>query len=448
MKKEVILKIENEVIWLSPDKSLPIEKTDIPIRHLKFKNHILIYWRIVQEHFDKNSRKLQVKILNYSDSDYDTFSKQNPGEIDFIEFGKFDWLPFERNLSIYKKSAFMSLLINADKNPYFFNGPHHQQSAQGFDISKSSFKEGSGEIKEASQTGEQAIQIQQSIQTTIEEKFEVDFNEITILLGYIRLSKYINKLNNTIEFKIENEHLLPEFDNIKYWFSKKLKTRKIRVSAEITLLDDEIIKIHATSKEIDRIDQELIDGIKTQRTLAITKLARPEHIDKSLFTADDYFSLDEKNDLMGNVFQQTETDILELFLDKIPVRNKKELRYISGKLHSLSHKIRFTNHPNFGFIFLVEGELNNHFIWELLNSHATYIWTFGKGAGEIKMQYRKIEMIINTILDCGRENYKRAYKGNNQDDDLIFNVIHHKHKGSELIDEFPKWKHRINELIT
>jgi hypothetical protein len=54
----------------------------------------------------------------------------------------------------------------------------------------------------------------------------------------------------------------------------------------------------------------------------------------------------------------------------------------------------------------------------------------------------------NIILDCGREKYKRAYKTSKQDYDLILNVIYHKDKSSQLIDEFPKWKHRINELIT
>ena len=214
------------------------------------------------------------------------------------------------------------------------------------------------------------------------------------------------------------------------------------------MTDNQLTEFSATSKDIDNIDQNLIEGVKVQRTLEITKSIRPQEIDKGLFTSDDLYSLDSTNDLEGNVFRQTEKDILEMLIEKCNVRNKRELTYLSGSKQSMNYKIRFTNHPIFGFIFIAEGEQNNHFIWELLNSHATYIWTIEKGKKEIELQYKRIEITINTILDCGREMYKRAYKTTNQDNDLILNVIYHKDKGSQLIDDFPKWKHRINELIT
>lgn len=145
------------------------------------------------------------------------------------------------------------------------------------------------------------------------------------------------------------------------------------------MIDNQLSEFSATSKDIDRIDQNLIEGVKVQRTLEITKCIRPRDLDKALFTSDDLYSLDRTNDLEGNIFKQTEKDILNLLIEKSDVRNKRELTYLSGSMQSLNYRIRFTNHPNFGFIFLTEGELNNHFIWELLNSHATYVWTIEKG---------------------------------------------------------------------
>jgi hypothetical protein len=222
------------------------------------------------------------------------------------------------------------------------------------------------------------------------------------MLGYVKFSKHIKKLNQSLDFKITNENILTEFDNIKYWFSKKLKIKKFKVKAYFTLIDNRLTEFTATSKDIDNIDQNLIEGVKVQRTLGITKSIRPQEIDKGLFTADDLYSLDNKNDLEGNVFKQTEKDILDMLIEKCSIRNRRELIYLSGSKQSLNYRIRFTNYPNFGFIFATEGELNNHFIWELLNSNATYIWTVEKGKNEIELQYKRIEKIINadSTLKC------------------------------------------------
>ena len=265
-----------------------------------------------------------------------------------------------------------------------------------------------------------------------------------MLFRSVGFTKYIKRFDKSIEFKIFNDNILPEFDNIKYWFSKKLKTKKIKVKAVFKNENE----FEATSEEIEKINSDLIEGVKLQRTLEITQTYRPNEVDKALFTADDIFLLDDENDLQGNIFKQSENDILDFLIEKINVRNKRELTYLSGKKHSIKYRIRFTNHPNFGFIFLVEGELNNHFIWELLNTNATYIWTIEKEKTTIDLQYKRIEMTINTILNIKREPYKRAFKSKTVDTDLIFNVVNHKDKESDFIDGFPRWKQRINDLLT
>lgn len=155
----------------------------------------------------------------------------------------------------------------------------------------------------------------------------------------------------------------------------------------------------------------------------------------------------DSDDIEGNVFNQTEKDILNFFLEKKGVRNKKQLAYLSGKKQSENHKLRYTLNPNFGFLFLVEGEKNNHFIWELLNSNATYIWSIEKSEREVELQFKRIEDIVNTVRTSGRENYKSAYRNNHQDNDLVFRVISHENIDSNLIDEFPKWKNKLNEQL-
>lgn len=286
------------------------------------------------------------------------------------------------------------------------------------------------------------------ITTIISEIFWVNFNDAHFMLGYVAFKKHIKKIDKNVDFKITNDHILAEFDNIKYWFSKKLKTKRFYVKANITLIDNQVNEINATSKEIDLITPELIDSIKYLRTLELTKAPKESGVDKSLFTAGDIFSQIDTEDIEGNVFKQSEQDILNFLIEKSNVRNKKELAYLSGKKQSENHSIRYTLHPNFGFLFLVEGLDNYHFVWELLNSHATYIWTIDKSEQDIKRQFKRIESIVNTIRTNGREKYKSAYKNTHQDNDLVFRVINHKDIGSDLVDEFPNWKNKLNEQLS
>lgn len=427
--KEILLKIKNDRIWFNETDFIDIKQTNIPIYHLKFNSYRELFWKVIMKEFDKSSNKLSVEIINYNCNDHKAFLNQKPKQvIRYLEFGKFSWDDLEPLLSSYQRIKFINQLININDEAHD-NKPQQENSIK--------------ELNKVVLNGNVNLQLK-----NFEEEFAIDFSDSVFMLGYVRFSKHIKKLNQTLDFKIINENILPEFDNIKYWFSKKLKAKKFRVKATFAIIDNQLNEFSATSRDIDDIDQNLIEGVKVQRTLEITRSIRPQEIDKALFTTDDLYSLDNTNDLEGNVFKQTEKDILEMLIEKCNVRNKKELNYLSGSKQSLNDRIRFTNHPNFGFIFLAEGERNNHFIWELLNSHATYIWTIEKGKREIKSQYKRIEVIINTILGCGREKYKRAYRTTNQDNDVIFNVVYHKDKGSQLIDEFPKWKHRINELIT
>jgi hypothetical protein len=151
--------------------------------------------------------------------------------------------------------------------------------------------------------------------------------------------------------------------------------------------------------------------------------------------------------LNGNVFRQTEQDIIKQLLADHRIRNRQQLVYLSGAQQSAKDKIRFTLNPHFGFLFLIQGETCRHFVWELLNSHATYIWSIANGDMDTAKQYRRIEMIINTIRANGREAYRNAYRVKQMDQDILFNSIEHAHAGSDLIDGFPKWKHRLQELI-
>jgi hypothetical protein len=56
--------------------------------------------------------------------------------------------------------------------------------------------------------------------------------------------------------------------------------------------------------------------------------------------------------------------------------------------------------------------------------------------------------ILSILLDTGRDQYKRAYRNNHHDSDLVFSVIEHDDISFDFVDGFVKWKHKLNEKIT
>lgn len=431
VNKEIWLKIQNDKVWFNNTDFIDIRQSDIPAEHLTFAPYKAIWWKVKMHSFDKSSGKLDVEIMDYDgEVNADFYSQKPKFEIKFLSFGTFNWKRLSPLLSAYHRIKFIHLLTDVHEPLPEFTQPKKKDTVRVQITEPDDVRTDKGGIRQ------------------YEETFTVDFNECVFSSGCVCFSKYVIKADIIIDFAIVNDNILPEFDTIKYWFSKKLKTKKFSVDAKITMDDDELREASAWSKDISKIDRDFIDGVKVQRTLQITKTIRPPDIDKALFTSDELYTSDYTDDATGNVFRQSEKDILSIIMEKSNVRNKRELMYLSGSKHSPSYRIRFTNHPHFGFIFLAEGESNHHFIWELLNSHATYIWSMPKGYHTPDWQYNRMEAIINTILAQGRDTYKRAYMTSNRDDALIFNVIHHTDKGSDFIDGFPKWKHRINALLT
>jgi hypothetical protein len=417
--RTLLLQISADRVFFNPALSIPLAQTNIPATELRFKSNRDFYWLVRMERFDPETKQLDVEVLDYNATPGELFRRQQPRDaVRSLVFKALDWLYLEPQLSYYTKINLKSILKNvppeqADKLPEWRGGaaPNPQKSTMRF-------------------------------------RFDVPFTELQFSLGYVGFSKDLEKIDRTVDFKILNDHLLPEFEYIKFGLAQKLGKRKIKVEAEICLCNGDIESARAVSKEIDAISSEFIDSVRQQRTLELSK--KPDIIqpDKSLFTSEDIFDqFDEDRRSQGNVFRQSEKDILETLLGDKSIRNRQQLIYLSGAKQSKNEKIRFTLAPNFGFLFLVEGEQYNHFVWELLNSHATYIWSIGKTRQDIKLQYQRIEQAINIIRNSSRSAYKNAYRQQQTDQDLAFNYLQHQHAESALVDGFPKWKHQLNALL-
>jgi hypothetical protein len=393
---------------------------------MTFRTHEDIFWKVEIIDYKADNRWLKVSVKEYSTSDIANFDKQEPDKpVDELIFEPVDWLKLEPLLIHYQRSRLTEFL--SDKNPYPFSRGEERTHMPDRNNQQSKYMP--------------IVQI-------ITEDFWIYFTDAHFILGYVTFEKKIKKIGKAVAFKIPNEHILAEFDNIKGWFAKKLKTKRFKVAVSIKLVDNEVIETKARSKHIEQITPELIDSVKYQRTVALTKEPRSSNPDKSLFTAEDIFTQIDSDDIEGNVFKQSDEDILNFFLKESNVRNIKQLVYLAGEKQSENYKLRYTLYPIFGFLFLIEGAKSNHFVWELLNSHATYIWSIEKEEQNEELLFKRIEHILAVVREIGRDKYKRTYRNNQLHNGFVFRAIDHEGIGSKLEENFPKWKSRLNEQLT
>lgn len=434
-KKTIIIRIQNEGVSFNVDNKVPIKNTNIPIHSLKFRTNEEIYWLVELEKYSNTDKCLTIKVLDYKPTDVSTFKKQIPkNEIEKIVFAdKFDWDYLEPQLISYRKNNLLSLIFNSDKR--------EQERIKG--SRSSSFSNASGKNSEFQSIS--AAHVYPIVSRTIKETFSVNFRDSKIEAGCISFNRKLSEFGIQINFVVANSNLLPEFDNIKSWFSKKLKRKRFIVNAEIKISNGLIAEVNATSKDIELITPEMIYSIKYISTISIAKKSNSN--EKSLLCINDIFSESLDDGSTGNIFNLTEEEILALLIQKKGIRNKKQLEYLSGSKQSTQVPMRYTLHPQFGFLFFVEGQKHNHFVWELLDSHATYLWSMEIVNSDVADQIRRMEVIIDTIKKDGRENYKNAYKNLKNDSAPLFSVIQHKDASTASTDDFNFWKQKVDEII-
>lgn len=442
---ELIIQIDNEKVVLTPTLTIPLSSTNFPFKYCTLSSHKPIFWKIALLEYNSENYCWRAEVIDYDATDTERLKRQKSTRlVQQIMFEKFDWNKLEPLLAGYQKAKMQGALQQIDESDFNSHANdawdefHHENALNGF----------GGTVKSDDFQTENETSIAASLPKThfYNLEFNVSFSDATFCLGYVEFQKYQRVVDSELCFKIPNDTLLPEFDLVKSWFTRKLKSKRFQVKARIMTENGCVKNVWAQSPQIAAIDEEFIQGIKFQRTLNITRPPSVSRPDKSLFTAEELFTTIQAEE-GGNVFRQDELDVLAILSAQSGVRNRKQLEYLAGLKQSDQHTIRFTLNPDFGFIFFIEGHTQNHFVWELLNSHATYIWSIEKYEEETELQFKRIEASINSIRSYGREKYKQAYRNNHHDTQLVFSVIDHARSNSAFVDGFVSWRHKLNERL-
>lgn len=421
--KHIIIQVTNNGIYHSKENLVSWEHTNFPAKeHFGLNERVAIFWEVEMINYNQNSEELEIKVIDYQSKKKDALLDQNPKyPISRLKFQKLNGFELKHHLSFFKWNEFDGLIDETQK-PIIKSPPQTVPHRLVSEIPSKDYFE------------------VEPINKVFYVNFEVPLKKTMFKDGYVEIIKKLPQSRSVITINIANKYIHSEFDNIKPFFSKALSTRKIRIKGKVHLQDGELIEADCTSDEIDRIDSSLIEAIRDLKMKDLLQQLSENEEEKNLYTSEELFA--ELGEILGTGIKDDEEKLVSKILDLKKIRNKQQLLYLSGKLHSNKNKLRFTIKPQFGFLFQVHGNQHDHFIWELPNTNATYIWSVDKSSLSNLKMYELVEKELNYIKINGRAWY---IKNTNLSDAISFQRIIH--SAIKDVDTFKNWKVKLEDMI-
>lgn len=97
---------------------------------------------------------------------------------------------------------------------------------------------------------------------TVEKEIKIPIEELEFRYGSVSFKHLIQETKAELEFEIENLEVRPEFGVLKPYFAKALKSNNIKVDIHAEFENSKLISQLATSADIEKINREVIQGIK------------------------------------------------------------------------------------------------------------------------------------------------------------------------------------------
>lgn len=271
--------------------------------------------------------------------------------------------------------------------------------------------------------------------------FSVSVKRLRFEAGRVVFTKRMKWQPEPVDFAIANSHILPEFGFVQQFISKQLGTSKINVHITIRSTGSAKAIYSCTSPEIDTIGPDFFQVLKFKKVAQVRRSIFKGETDQELLDLNGY--LRDMGDESLHKLGLSGSDIIESILRKEGIRNKQHIDYLANKLHRTGVPIYITLTPSFGFLFSVEGEEKVHYLWEMLNSNATYVWSFGRGV-PVEQQLKKVTDLVSYIRVQGRAAYLQEADLDRETD---FTRVYHSKVNSHVRDHFPYWKFKIEEVL-
>jgi superfamily II DNA or RNA helicase len=267
----------------------------------------------------------------------------------------------------------------------------------------------------------------------IDEEIKIAFENLEFRYGSIAFKYDVSEVKTELEFDIENLEMRPEFEVLKPYFSKTLKTKNITVTIHAEFEDGKVISQLAFSSDLKKINKELIESVKF-KFVSKTFLSKTNPPDGE--TLLDINQLQNKNNI--KLYDSGE-ELLDDFLKNQNYKHQKHLQYLADHHERTILKIRFVLNP-FSFVFLLAGKTGFHIVLETLNTkEATYIWHFDNNKKMFLDRLKQVDNYLNIIRNNGRQAFIENPSHN-------FSRIHHDYSDEEK--GFIIWKDLLEERLT
>ncbi len=263
----------------------------------------------------------------------------------------------------------------------------------------------------------------------IEKQIKVSMEELEFHYGSVAFKYAINEVNTMLEFQVENMVIRPEFEVLKPYFIKALKSKNVSVAIFVEFENGKLVSQSALSTDIEYINKEVVEGVKFQfLNKALLKQYTPKK--QNILTSDE---LQEREKIYANA-----EELLNEILKNKQYKHSQHIQYLAERHESQIMKIRFVLSP-FSFVFLLAGGQSYLVVLETLDTEeATYIWHTPKDNVTLMEEVKQIDRQLNIIREKGRQNFLEISPDN-------FTRILHDYSDNKK--GFIIWKSAIEELI-
>lgn len=264
---------------------------------------------------------------------------------------------------------------------------------------------------------------------TIEKKIKVSIKELEFHYGSVSFKHPIVKMNTELQFQVENNEIRPEFEVLKSYFIKTLKSKTITVEIFAEFENGKLVSQLALSPDIERINKEVVEGVKFQfLNKGLLKQFSPKN--QNILTSEE---LQEQ----GKIYSNAEELLNEILKNK-QYKHSEHIRYLADRHKSQVMKIRFVLNP-FSFVFLLSGEQSYFVVLETLDTkEATYIWHTTKNNTSLIEEIKQIDNQLSIIREKGRQAFLEYSPQN-------FTRIIHDYSDNKK--GFILWKSALEEII-
>jgi hypothetical protein len=442
--EERFLRMTNDGVYINNYEKVPYKQTNLPIQHFSFIKDVL--WKVAVKMSEHNGKSaLQIEVLDYDINNWAVLGKQTlKEEIPFMVFLPFEYKKFNKIVACQRSGIMRSLCKDhplGSKNPI-----HLSIKPPESDSMYTTEKQLERKLKQNEWINQSAKPLE-PYQLPLETKeiiINQRFSDSTIQNGLIEFKRHLPQPNQEITISINNEFLKKEYDLLKAYITKRLGKKTFTVKIIIQLRSNELVSFAASSDDIDKINETFIEEIRHSHTHLVRKIVA-DNKEKKLYTVEEVF--DKLETIPGNIFKSDINDIIRILTDEYKHRNSQQILFLAEQHCTDLEKVHLTLKPFFGFLFYIETQRHCNYIWELLDSHATYIWSFDKAQFSQSTALAKTKFFVNEIQEKGRNEFKRNYNENKVNYQSGFTFLDHKMKTNTPIVDFESWKEKLINVI-